>query len=347
MVCTRVCPYCRASPVRGDKTLTPAASPDLPSLCVVASNPAPDGARVGYFETEHRVRIRYALFPRATGTGAVPKGTICLVQGRSECIEKYFETISDFQKRGFAVATFDLRGQGGSQRFLGTSRHGYVEHFDDYWTDLKSFHAEILLPDCPPPFYLVAHSTGGLVGLLAASRDRLMFDRVFLCSPMIGLPGLPFSLKTTSRILNAARFLGLSRMALQRREDKPQSEARFANNPLTSDKTRYMRAVNIIAAAPELAVTAPTIAWTASALNAMREAQADSFPQRLKIPVFMAAAAADTVVSTPATEALGLRMRTGHHTVIAGARHEMFMENDAIRGQLFAAIDAFITEPSP
>jgi lysophospholipase len=32
--------------------------------------------------------------------------------------------------------------------------------------------------------------------------------------------------------------------------------------------------------------------------------------------------------------------------VIPGARHELFMESDAIRGQVFAAFDAFITEQS-
>ena len=46
----------------------------------------------------------------------------------------------------------------------------------------------------------------------------------------------------------------------------------------------------------------------------------------------MLAAARDSVVSTAATEQLGLRMRTGRHVVIAGARHELFMENDVIRG---------------
>jgi lysophospholipase len=50
------------------------------------------------------------------------------------------------------------------------------------------------------------------------------------------------------------------------------------------------------------------------------------------------------VVSTTAIEQLGVRMRTGNHLVIASARHELLMENDAIRGQVLAAFDAFITE---
>lgn len=320
-----------------------AATQSEPSLVHLPSNPVPHGAQAGYFTTSDRVRLRYALFPRL---GEIVRGTIVLMQGRTEFIEKYFETIVDFQKRGFAVATFDLRGQGGSDRLIGNRTLGYVENFDDYWTDLRDFHSGIVLPDCPPPFYLVGHSTGGLIGLLAATRDRLMFDRVFLSSPMVSLPGLPLSLKWSSRLINIARFLGLSRMPVGRREEKAQSEDRFENNPLTSDKARYMRSVEILAARPELFVGFPTLAWIGSSLAAMRRANEDDFPQTLKIPVFICAAALDSVVETRASEALGLRLRAGHHVVIPGARHELFMEADAIRAQVLAAFDAFVTEQS-
>jgi lysophospholipase len=32
--------------------------------------------------------------------------------------------------------------------------------------------------------------------------------------------------------------------------------------------------------------------------------------------------------------------------IVPAARHELFMEKDTIRAQVFAAFDAFITEPS-
>lgn len=323
-----------------NKVVTPAQ----PSLVAVPSNPVPEGARVGYFSTSDTIRLRYALFAHQ---GESARGTVVLVQGRTEFIEKYFETITDLQKRGFTVATFDLRGQGGSQRLIDNPRLGYVENFDDYWTDLHDFHTKVVLPDCPPPYHLVGHSTGGLIGLLAASRDRLMYDRVFLASPMIGLPGLPFSLKWTSRLVNVLRFLGLSQLPLGRRADKPQSEALFENNALTSDKARYMRSSDVLAARPDLAIGFPTLGWIGSALSAMRQANADDFPQKLQIPVFICAAALDQVVDTSASEALGLRLKAGHHVVIPGARHEMFMENQAVRAQVLAAFDAFVTEQSP
>ena len=161
------------------------AAPAAPAELVnIATNPVPEGGRVGYFLTQDKVRIRYAVWPKLAGTH---RGTVCIAQGRTEFIEKYFETIEDFRKRGFSVATFDWRGQGGSDRLIGNKSLGYVDRFDDYWCDLKSFHAEILLPDCPPPFYLVGHSMGGLVSLFAGMHDRLMFDRIFLSAPMVGL----------------------------------------------------------------------------------------------------------------------------------------------------------------
>ncbi len=320
-----------------------AAIPTEPSLVHLESNPVPEGARVAFLTTRDSVRLRYALFPRRAEPS---RGTVVLVHGRTEFIEKYFETIADFQKRGFAVATYDMRGQGGSERLIGNPQLGYVEHFDDYWTDLRDFHSQIVLPDCPPPYYLVGHSTGGLVSLLAATRDRLMFDRVFLTSPMVALPGLPLSLKWSSRVVNTLRYLGLSRMPIGRKSGVMPSEISFAGNPLTSDKRRYMIAADAIKASPGLCVRYPTLGWVGSALGAMVRVNQDDFPAQIKIPVFICAAALDTVVDTAATENLGLRLRTGQHVVIPGARHELFMETDAIRAQVFAAFDAFVTEQS-
>jgi lysophospholipase len=317
--------------------------PNGPSLVNIASNPIPDGARVGFFKTSDNVGLRYAIWPKSAG---VHRGTICLVQGRTEFIEKYFETIADFRKRGFAVATFDWRGQGGSQRLIGNPKLGYVDRFEDYWTDLKSFHGEIVLPDCPPPFYLVGHSMGGLASLFAAVNDRMMFDRVFLSAPMLALDGQPLSMAGMAKVAETLSFLGLGRLPVARKADRPASEATFPNNALTGDVIRYMRMVDVVRANPALEIAAPTIRWVASAMGAMAEAGRDEFPARIKAPLLMLGAARDEVVSTAAIEKLGLRMRTGRHVVIAGARHELFMETDTIRGQVFAAFDAFITEQS-
>ena len=317
--------------------------PSGPSLVSIPSNPVPEGARVGYFITSDRVRLRYALWPRG---GGKPRGTICLVQGRTEFIEKYFETIADFRRRGFAVATFDWRGQGGSDRLIGNRKLGHVDRFEDYWTDLRCFHGDILLPDCPGPFYLVGHSMGGLASLLAGVRDRLMFDRIFLSAPMLSLDGQPLSMAGMARVTAALNFLGLGRLPVGRKADKPASETSFPDNPLTGDMVRYMRMVDVVRARPDLEIASPTIGWAAAAMAAMAEVARDDFPARVQSPLLMLAAARDSVVSPAAIERLGLRLRTGRHMVVAGARHELFMESEPIRAQVLAAFDAFITEQS-
>jgi lysophospholipase len=44
----------------------------------------------------------------------------------------------------------------------------------------------------------------------------------------------------------------------------------------------------------------------------------------------------------PAIEAVAAELRVGGQVAIAGARHEVLMERDAIREQFWAAFDAFI-----
>ncbi|MEQ1902056.1 MAG: alpha/beta hydrolase [Devosia sp.] len=317
--------------------------PEGPRFAAIASNPVPEGMRGGYFTTPDKVRLRYATFPKTAGAA---KGTICLLHGRTEYIEKYFETVTDFQKRGFAVATFDWRGQGGSDRLIGNRRLGYVRRFDDYWEDLQAFHSGILLPDCPGPFYLVAHSMGGLVALFAGLRDRMMFDRIFLSAPMVAIDRQPFSPRGMARLGEALCLVGLGQFPAGRGADDIPSEKLFGGNPLTSDFNRYMRTVHVWNERPDLIVGRPTLRWGATAMGAMADAARDNFPLAIKAPVLMLAAARDEVVSTSAIEALGLRMRTGRHAVVPAARHELFMENDEIRSQVFAAFDAFITEQS-
>ena len=126
-------------------------------LVTLAKNPVPSGATVGAFRGHDGTELRYA---RWDATRMPRRGTVCLFGGRAEFIEKYFEVVADLRRRGFAVATMDWRGQGGSQRMLANPRKGHVRGFWEYDRDLIRFMKDIVLPDCPPPFIGLAHSMG-------------------------------------------------------------------------------------------------------------------------------------------------------------------------------------------
>src|SRR5450432_1726766 len=82
------------------------------------------------------MRLRAARF--AGDPAAAPSGTCVLLNGQTEFIEKYFEVIDELRGRGFAVATLDWRGQGGSSRMTDDSRKSFVGDFSEYDEDLDT-----------------------------------------------------------------------------------------------------------------------------------------------------------------------------------------------------------------
>lgn len=313
-------------------------------LIAMPRNPIPTGAVVGRIEGHDGVGLRVARWPAALRER---QGTVCLFGGRTEFIEKYLETIADLRRRGFAVATMDWRGQGGSDRLLKDTRKGHVEDFADYEADLEVFMREVVLPDCPPPYYALAHSMGGAVLLRAARSKDCWFDRMVLTAPMLGLAELPVPESVLAAIAEAAVFLGLGDLYVPGTRADPQSEADAQSSLLTSDPRRLERNRAILALAPELAVGGPTIGWLRAALATMRLLAGDDFPAAVQVPVLMLAAGNDRIVRNDAIERLAVQLKVGEHIVIAGARHELLQERDIIREQVWAAFDAFTPGSSP
>ncbi len=94
-------------------------------------NPIPPDAAVLSVTASDGMVLRAAHWAPTTREA---RGTVCILQGRAEFIEKYFEVVEELRGRGFGVVAFDWRGQGHSGRQVGNPRKGYVRRFDDYRT---------------------------------------------------------------------------------------------------------------------------------------------------------------------------------------------------------------------
>jgi len=307
------------------------------SLVSIPANPVPDDVVSGTIKTPDGAEIRFARW----APPANRRGTVCVFQGRSEYIEKYFETVRDLRKRGFAVATIDWRGQGHSARRLRDPRKGYVRDFSDYEVDVETFVQQIMLPDCPPPFYALAHSMGAAVLLRVARSGKRWFDRIVLSAPMIDLPGKRTSLPIRM-LLKSQRWIGRGGQYVPGGTTELMGVAAFVNNPVTSDPVRYARNAAVLAEDPTLGIASPTIAWLDTAFKAMNDFKATDYPGSIRQPVLILAAGADTIVSTPAIEEFAYHMRAGSQIVIAGSKHEILQEQDRYREQFWAAFDAFV-----
>jgi lysophospholipase len=307
------------------------------TLLSIPANPVPEDVVSGTIKVPDSAELRFARW----APPANRKGTVCVFTGRGECIEKYFETVRDLRDRGFAVAMIDWRGQGHSSRQLRNPRKGYVRSFSDYEADVEAFVQQVVLPDCPPPFFALAHSMGGAVMLRLAHAGKRWFDRIVLTAPMIDLPGrrTSFPVRTLVRTM---RFAGLGGSYVPGGDNDIVGTGTFVNNPVTSDPVRYARNAAILAEDPTLGIASPTVAWADTAFRAMHGFRAVDYPSRIRQPILMLAASNDTIISTAAIEEFAYHLRAGSHLVIAGAKHEILQEQDRYRSQFWAAFDAFV-----
>ena len=307
------------------------------TLVSIPSNPVPENVVSGTIKTPDGVELRFARWAPPAGR----KGTVCVFTGRSEQIEKYFETVRDLRDRGFAVAMIDWRGQGHSSRRLRDPRKGYVRDFSDFEIDVETFVQQVVLPDCPPPFFALAHSMGGTVMLRVAHAGKRWFDRMVLSAPMIDLPGRSTSLPARL-LLRVMRWTGQGGNYIPGGNGELVGTSSFPNNKLTSDPVRYARNAALSAAARDLSIGDPTIAWVRTAFRLIARLATPSAPLEVKVPTLIIAAGRDPVVSTPAIERFAARLKTGSALVLPTSRHEILMETDDIRAQFWAAFDAFI-----
>lgn len=310
-------------------------------LVALARNPVPSGVTSGSFRGYDGNPLRYA---RWDATLTPRRGTVCCFTGRNESIEKYFEVVADLRRRGFAVATMDWRGQGGSYRALRNKRKAHIRSFAEYDEDLACFMRQVVLPDCPPPYIALAHSMGGNILIRNASLPGSWFERMVLTSPMLEIHrdqlGMPPALAWTAAELATA--IGLGGLYVWGGTDFIREPLNFEANEVTTNPERYMRNCAIVDTRPELSVGSPTYAWMRAAFRSCRRITRPSYALDIHVPLLIFVAGRDTIVSQRAIEDFAARLKVGSHVLLPLAKHEILQESDEVRARFWAALDAYL-----
>lgn len=289
-----------------------------------------------YFITmKDGVKLRVLLVQPKTQS---PRGTIIFSPGRTEFIEKYWESIGDLSARGFCVFVVDPRGQGLSDRILPDRLKSYIDSFQTYANDLSDaavqFDAYL-----PRPHIAMGHSMGGTIVLQAVLSGVLAPSAIICSAPMLGL----FDLETPIMrwTITALSKMGLAEKNLPFQSQRNGMPVSFTANKLTTDKDRYKIWANFFQSVPRLRVGQPTFGWIAAALSAM--AYVNRNAENLRIPGLMVAAGADPIVDPSSVEDFARNAGVAFD-VIPGALHELFLEKDAYRNHFFNVIDKFLEE---
>jgi len=311
-------------------------------LVSIPRNPSPSGANVGMFKGYDGEPLRYS---RWEATVDEKRGTIVVFTGYSEYIEKYFETVSDLRRRGFAVAIMDWRGHGGSYRPADDPRKGHIDDFSEYEQDIAYYMRDIVLPDCPPPYYALAHSMGGHIMLRHISQPGSWFERVVLSAPMVTIhPSmLRFPLNLVRVYCSIGMALGWKHSYVGGGTADKGIMVDFDTNNLTSDRERYQRNYMLQQAASPLLLGSPTIGWVNAALKSIKMINHPDYFAKVQVPALIFAAGMDRIVPSQAVEDYAARLKSGTGIFLSDSKHEILQENDDIRTRFWAAFDAYFS----
>jgi lysophospholipase len=301
-------------------------APDAPFLADLARGP--EGARAAWLTCADGRRIRVAAWPGGD------KGTVLLLPGRTEYIEKYGPAAVELAQRGYTTVSIDFRGQGLADRLLPDAIKGHVGAFADYQLDMAAMVDWVQSQGLPQPLFLLAHSMGGSIGLRALIGGLPVKAAAF-SAPMWGIRISAVMRPLVGPIAKMLTLLGKSLSYAPTTGPLPYVlKAAFAGNTLTKDRGMWDFMVGHLKASPELALGGPTVQWLQMAVADCADLARQPCPQ---MPVYCALGTDERIVDAGA---IHLRMKTwpgAKFDVIAGAEHEVMMEKPPIRAQFFDA----------
>ena len=292
-----------------------------------------------FFRTTDDLSIRYGEWLCRAETG---RGSIVLLNGRTEFMEKYAETIEALRQRGFDVFSLDWRGQGLSDRMLPNRQKGFVADFKDYVADLKRFMGHIVKPRAPRPIIMLAHSMGAHIGIRYLHDDPDLFSKAVFSSPLIDLPS-PWFLRQLLKVVSigAVKAGKGGTYAIGSKDYRPDGEW-FENNPYTSDKKRFDETRGKVLKNTKLASGGVTFRWISAMFDSIKTIHASGYAEVIKTPVLFIAAGDDKVVSIRAQEIFSRRLSHGAYVEIDHSRHEILMESDGYRSIFWDHFDHFV-----
>lgn len=292
-----------------------------------------------WLRADDGIALRAGHWPSGEG-----RGTVLLMQGRTEYLEKYARVAADLNAAGLDVLSLDWRGQGLSDRLMDDGRASHVPDFADYQRDVVEMVIAANRLDLPRPWYLLAHSMGAAIGL-AALIDGLPVERVTFSAPMWHINLSPAKLAFARVVTSLARKMGRGQHYVPATGGAESFilTSSFNKNLLTTDGATWGRMVAETSAWPEMMLGGVTHDWLHAALAECDRLAALPSPD---LPTLIILGSREAVVSPAAIHKRVTSWPSARLLALDGARHEPLMEREALRQRAMQGlIDHFLSRP--
>ena len=316
---------------------------DAPFFAAISEGP--DGGYAKWVHASDGVRLRVGYWPldgaseTAKGTAKGPtKGTVLLFPGRTEYIEKYGRTASALAEKGLATLAIDWRGQGLADRLDDEKMLGHVGSFADYQLDVQAMLATAKELGAPEPYFLLAHSMGGCIGLRAL-HEGLPVKAAAFSAPMWGISLAPHMRPIATLLSTVATRFGVgARFAPGTSSETYLLSSPFEDNMLTTDADMWAYMKRQAEAQPELTLAGPSLQWLHEALVECKALAAMPSPAQ-KTLTFLGTQ--ERIVDALSVKNRMAEWSNGTLRPVLGAEHEVLMEDAATRAQLNSEMAAF------
>ena len=298
----------------------------------------PEGGKFMFHDRPDGTRLRYGIWQ---GKTVSKRGTMIVLPGASEFIEKYFEVVNELIERDFSVIVLDWRGQGLSSRPLSNPQKHHYESFDDLILDLDSLIDSLAKTDLPKPFNILAHSMGGHVALRYLHDHSGAVDSAILTAPMVDVyyAGIPV---VVVRVLNAIMgMLGkLTSYAPEQGDFDIAAGGNYKMELLTSDGERFDDEFYQISQNENLVIGGKTFGWLKAAMASINILNAKGYGEAIDTPITVIQAGADALVRNDRQQAFVERLPNAEFISVENSKHEILKEQDSFRQQFWTIFDA-------
>lgn len=290
-------------------------------------HPGPAPAAAYWLQTPDNQRIRIGAW-----TPEAARGTVLIFPGRTEYVEKYGVAAAEFAARGLASIAIDWRGQGLADRLLDDPLVGHVAHFTDYQKDVAAMMRAARTLGLPRPFFLVAHSMGGCIGLRAV-MEGLSVQAAAFTGPMWGIHISPHMRLAARALSTLMPKLGKGHMLPYGTTRDPYPlTAPFDDNLLTTDAQMYDMMRDQFTAHPELQLGGPSYVWLREALAETKHLAGRAAPSLRSIAYV---GSNERIVDIPRITDRMEHWKGGHLTTVEGGEHEVLMERPSLRKPVY------------
>lgn len=300
------------------------------------------------FKNRSGGRIRFgSVYPESR----IPNAVVVILPGRTEFIEKYFETARDLTARNLAVWILDWHGQGKSPRFPGLPpERGHGHDFSFYVHDLHEFIQGYVKHACVHPdvgripMVMMAQSMGGNIGLRYLQEHPGVFECAALCSPMLGITAVKAMPAFVADCLSEVLNLFLGKQYAHGQKEWNSEERKHWGAALTSDEKRAVIHDAWMEIDAGLRLGGVTYGWVYHALRSCRKLADEAALKATQTPCLLTLAGRETLVDNDAIRRAAGLMPHASLLEFPEAGHELLMERDEQRNRFLDAFYGLIKE---